>query len=322
MIDIIKEYHTPDQIWSIWKSSSYEDYLRNFLITGKFHKNVPTEIINDYKIVERLLCYAYYHYPLLDEALSKATRIFEASINKRIEDLNLSKSKGFETLEKKIKKIEPFTTSSLLEEWNKARRVRNICAHQNTGTLMGITVVKSFYQIVNIINTIFLNKTIVVENELGLKQLQDKSEHLKEGLFELNINNKHFLIWSIIPYSFFKTDDIEKSLWVFHPVLTNFPQNTDTLVFSSPICLYLDSIEISKDSFTAKLLNNGKKVEATRVNDYYYINLLDRHNKLISSAEDRVHEIYIDHLDTEIAFERVKFLYNECWQAQNNDNRF
>ena len=313
MENLIQQYHIPDRIWKIWKADSYEDFIKNFMVTGKFHGKVPEKIINDYKIVERLLCYSYYHYPLLDEAFSKATRIFESAIKLRLKELDIPEPPKFESLEKKIKKIEPFTSPVVLAEWNKARDIRNAFAHPEAGSLMGIIVLRGFYQMVNIINTIFLDKTIIEENEQLLNNLKAEASHLKEGLFKLQYNGKNYLVWSIIPYSFYRVGHLDKSFWVFHPVFTDFPQTTDKLDFSLPICLRLSNLEISVTGIKGTILDSGQKIEVTLTDNPINLNLLKKHKDIIASSEITVKDIYLHHLESEVTFEVVKFLYYECW---------
>jgi hypothetical protein len=314
MENLIQQYHIPDRIWKIWKADSYDYFIDNFMVTGKFHDKVPEKIINDYKIVERLLCYSYYHYPLLDEAFSKATRVFESAIKLRLKELGIPEPMKFESLEKKIKKIEPFTSPTVLMEWNKAREIRNAFAHPEAGSLMGIIVLRGFYQMVNIINTIFLDKTIIEENELLLNNLKTEALHLKEGLFKFEFQEKNFLVWSIIPYSYFRTKNVDKSFWVFHPVFTYFPQTTDKLDFSLPICLRLSNLEISDIGIKATILGSGDKIVAIKTDNPINIDQLKKHKNIIVSSEMTVKDLYWHHMESEVTFEVVKFLYDECWK--------
>ncbi len=84
-------YLEPDEIWKIFRVKSESDFRDRDLLKGKFHPLVPEKIINDYKIVERLTYYSYFDYSLLDEAFSKSTLIFEASITLKLEMSGLKK---------------------------------------------------------------------------------------------------------------------------------------------------------------------------------------------------------------------------------------
>lgn len=312
--NIVEEYHTSDSVWSAFKADSHKKFLDQFLVIGKFHSNVPEQIVKDYKIVERLICYSYYHYPLIDEAFSKATRIFEGAIKLRLDQIGIPKSKEFESLKVLIEKFEPYTSTSLIREWDRAREIRNLFAHKEAGTLMGITIIRGFYQMVNILNNIFLDKSLLDHNETKFESLKAESKHLKKGLYKLNLNDKVYLIWSIIPHSYFETKTEAKSSWIFHPVLTYFPQSIEELNFSKPICLNLSNIKILKNGIEATIIDNNEPVKAISTDDQRNKDLLETHNKLFTTSANEVKQVYSLQLESELYFEAVKFLYNYCWK--------
>lgn len=313
MINLIQQYHTPDQRWTIWKADSYESFIKKFMVLGKFHKKVPSVVVDEYKIVERLLCYSYYHYPLLDEAFSKLTRVFESSIKLRQKELGLP-IKENEPLEKRLKKIEPFTSPTVFQDWHKVRKIRNYFAHPEAGKYMGITIVRGFYQMINIINLIFLDKSEIESNESLLDELKKSALHFKEGLYILQYDGKKYLIWSFLPYSLFRTSGEAKSFWVFHPVLKYFPQTVEKLDFSLPLYLNLKNIAISNNRFEATILDSGEKIIVSTNLDPLNQELLKKHREIVFSSELKVKEIYWYYLETELSFALIKFLYEECWE--------
>jgi len=313
MDKLIEEYHRPDERWGLWGINSYDEFIQKFMVIGKFHKGIPPEIIEEYKVVERLLCYSYYHFPLLDEAFSKVTRIFEAAVKLRMEELEIPAKKGYESLYDKIKKIEPFISTTLFEEWIAAKEQRNTFAHPTAGSLKGIIHFRGLFQMVNIINTVFLDKNKIDESEGLLSNLKNESDHFRDGLFKFKFGDKNYLIWSLVPYSCFETQSILKSFWVVNPVLTYFPQTLEKLDFSFPIALRLANLKITKDSFEAENLASGQKVYATLTNDPRNLDLLKRHKELVESSELIVRKHYELRMRFEMGCELTKFLYDECW---------
>ena len=89
MNELIEIFHKPDSRWTIWGADTYDAFIKLFMIYGKFHKDVPKKIVDDFQIVERLICYSYYYYPLIDEAFSKSTRVFESAVRLKLADLGL-----------------------------------------------------------------------------------------------------------------------------------------------------------------------------------------------------------------------------------------
>lgn len=309
----LKDFHTPDTMWEGWNVNTHEEFMDRFMVVSKFHSNVPDEIQKDFEVVERLLCYSYYSYPLIDEAFSKATRIFESAVKKRLELLGITIRNNSASLNEMLKRLENHTSPQLIAEWHKARKIRNIFAHPEPGRLFGITVFRSFIQMVNILNNLFLDKKQVEKNEAILIKLKDKTSNFNNGLFKLEIDDKAYLIWSIIPYCAFKTKKGIKSFWVFHPVLTYFPQTKDKMDFSMPICLSLEKVKYSKNNLIAINLNDKKTIKLSLTDKTENKNALAKHKQLLASCEIGVRKMYKHYLDTELANSIVKFIYNECW---------
>lgn len=308
---LIKQYHSPESIWKGFKVNTHEEFMKTFFRKGKFHKNVPDQIKKDYGKVERVFCYAYYHYPLIDEAFSIATRIFEAAITMRLEELKLSKNGN---LEKKITRLEEFSSPQLLDQWNHTRKLRNHFAHVTPGALMGITLMRGFAQLNNILNTVFLSREEILKDEFRLTELKTKADYLKDGLYVLNDADKSYLIYSAIPYSYAEFNTVEKTFWAFHPVLIDFPQTMENLAFSNPIFKSLHSISISKEGLQGKEVGTNKQISLSPTDDPNNIEAYQRYRDLFNSAEEMVKISFNTHIKMEINYSVVNFLYNEAWE--------
>ncbi len=101
MTDSFNYFHTPDPIWETWGINTHEQFLDDFIVKGKFHTNVPESVVKEYEIVERLFCYSYYSYQLIDETFSKVTRIFEGAVNLRLDELNIKRENTRMSLKKR-----------------------------------------------------------------------------------------------------------------------------------------------------------------------------------------------------------------------------
>lgn len=309
-----EKYFNPDPRWKIWGINSRDDFNNKVVVSGRFHNDVPKKIIDDFIIVERLLWYSYFFYPLFDEALSKATRIFESSITHKIKDLDLDKENKIKNLSQKIRKLKPHFSPEAYLEFEKAREIRNLFAHPTPGNLMGMVIYGALLQIVNIVNSIFLDQKILDINEQKLKYLQDASSHLRDNLFTYVYKNHKILVWSIIPYNCFEKDSILKSFWIFHPVLQDFPQTMDSLYFSPPIGLTLSNLAIDKNGIKAIDLQTDQEIEVTFTQNPIDIALKDRYKSLLATSDQQVKDTYFDYLDSEMSLGIIKFKYYECWE--------
>jgi len=304
----MKNFLEPDKTWESFGITSQEDFLKKFVTIGKFHKNVPKEIVLDYEIVERLQFYSYYKYAFVDEAFARATKIFEAGVTLKIRNLKLEKEKGFESLNEKIQKLEKFSSKELNKQWDHSRKIRNIFAHHETNRQFGFTLLNSFTYFVNMINSLFLEKNEILNQEKALLELQTKAIKYEKGLFIMKFKSKPILIWSCIPYSI--STNIEKniSLWCFHPVY-----KTGELKklgdFPPPIIIALENININNDIFKAKCFNSNDEIEIQKTNKTVNTIQYEIYNQTMLNAETELKQLYWNVLETKIGNEISNFLY-------------
>lgn len=305
-------YLKPDEIWEMFGIKSEADFRGKYLFKGKFHSLVPEKIINDYKIVERLIYYSYYNYPLIDEAFSKSTRIFEASITLKLEIADLKKD-GFESLNSKLKRLKEFCSNDLFEQWKRAKELRNQFAHREAGVLTGIVLMNAFKHNLNLINSIFLEPTAILNKENNLKKLLQQSEHLAKGLFILEYENTKILIYGARPFTTGIINNLGKSLWVFIPIIGNkiLQQLND---FPNSLILKLENVEINEKGLIATDADSKEVIQLTATENVENVKKLNLHNKRIAELEKispNVSLEYITMLNHKIAKEIANFLHED-----------
>jgi hypothetical protein len=70
----------PDERWELFSIKSFEDFINSYVVIGKFHNQVPEDIVNAFETVSYLMVHSYYHYPMMDEAMTKALLIMEMGV--------------------------------------------------------------------------------------------------------------------------------------------------------------------------------------------------------------------------------------------------
>ncbi|WP_339880602.1 hypothetical protein [uncultured Algoriphagus sp.] len=174
------EYLKIDDRWAIFSTNSMEEHIQKNVIQGVFDKAVPKDIIGDFKIIEYQQVYAYYHWPLMDEALSKGLRLLEMAIKLKAKELSISlktqdsrpRDKNFNQLINEVCKGEPLI--QLKETIHFLRGLRNITTHKESDSYLGGTggmVKRQLMRLVNLINDLFLNP-----DELKVKLVSKKAE--------------------------------------------------------------------------------------------------------------------------------------------------
>lgn len=306
-------YLQPDNIWKSFGVTSDTDFIEKFVLKGKFHCLVPEVIVEDYKLVERLLFYSYFHYPLLDEAFSKSTRIFEASVTLKLEIVGLNKKEGFESLNSKLNRIEKQCSKDLHQQWLAAKEWRNSFAHREAGVLMGIVLINALKHNLNMINSVFLEGTTIHKKEKDHRILLQQCEHLVNGLFILDDGNKKILICSARPYTTGIIKNLNKSLWVFIPITGNKEIN-ESSDLPKALILTLEDVYISANGLSAIDSSTKQSISIIETHKFENIEKLVSHNARLSTLEVILPGIsleYMANLKHSITKEIASFLYED-----------
>lgn len=306
-------YLEPDNIWKNFGVKSDTDFIEKFVLKGKFHCLVPEIIVEDYKLVERLLFYSYFHYPLLDEAFSKSTRIFEASVTLKLEIVGLKKKEGFESLNSKLHRLEKYCSKDSHQQWLKAKEWRNSFAHREAGVLVGITLINALKHNLNMINSLFLEVSAIHEKENHHRALLQQCEHLVNGLFILDDGNKKILISSVRPYTTGIIKNSDKSLWVFIPITGNKEIN-ESSDLPNALIVTLENICISANGLSALDSSTKQTISITATDKFENIEKLISHNVRLNALPVILPGISLEYLASlkhSIAKAIGSFLYED-----------
>ena len=184
-----------DDRWAIFSTNSMDEHIQNNVVKGVFGKAVPKDIIGDFKTIEYQQVYAYYHWPLMDEALSKGLRLLEMAIKLKAKELEIPlgtaglkpKDKNFNQLINEVCSVEPLV--HLKETIHHLRNIRNSTTHRDSNSYMGGMgglVKRNLMRLVNLINDLFLDP-----EELKVKLTSEKAERelfVKDYLDSLTIS--------------------------------------------------------------------------------------------------------------------------------------
>ncbi|MFD2938553.1 hypothetical protein [Flavobacterium notoginsengisoli] len=264
------------------------------------------------KVVERLMYYSYFNYPLIDEAFSKSTRIFEACVTLKLEISGLKRD-GFESLHSKLTRLKELCSNDLFEQWRGAKELRNHFAHHEAGVLMGIFLMNGFKHNLNLINSIFLESTAILDKEKKLKDLLQQSEHLVKGLFILEYKTQKILIYGAKLFATGIINNLGKSLWVFIPI------TGDKIIkhvndFPASLILKLENVQINEKGLNAIDAITKEVIQLTVTENAENVEKFNLHNKRIAEIEKISPNIsleYMSMLKHETAKEISDFLYED-----------
>jgi hypothetical protein len=175
-----REYLAIDERWAIFSTNSLDDHIHKNVVRGIFDKNVPKDIVDDFKTIEYQQVYSYYHWPLMDEALNKGLRLLEMAIKLKAAQSGIAlktqeakpREKRFNQLINEVCKMEPLT--QLKETIHHLRSIRNFTTHKDSNSYlggMGGLVKRNLMRLVNLINDLFLDP-----EELRVKLISEESD--------------------------------------------------------------------------------------------------------------------------------------------------
>lgn len=304
------EYYQPDQIWeSVWNIMSIEQFYSEIFIPGIFKETVPEAIVMEYKRVEYLLCHSYFYYPLIDEAISKSTRIFEQSINLRLEELKIP-FKEYTKLSDKIKKLNNYTTEHLINQWDRIRKFRNTLIHSKENTLYGIIFLDFFYQIVNIINSVFEDKSSITDSQAKLGRLSGKLKDFENGVFCLERGDFKILIHSVrLVASSLQSD---KYLFELKPIAKNLNKKDFLRDMPRPINLEVSDLTIKEDFFLAR--EQDQAIKVIKVHEKLHLDAAKKYKRDLKKIGESNIKKYELISQNQLNKNITKFMYRHNWK--------
>ncbi|WP_299152259.1 hypothetical protein [uncultured Christiangramia sp.] len=308
------EYYVADPTWKVFGIKSREYYLEKNVIPGNFHSNVPEDIIKSFKTVTQLTAQAYYYYPLYDEALNKALRIFELAIKLKAKQLGLKKE-SLNNLINKLCKIQ--NLAHLQNTLHRARGIRNTHMHpenHSSGWFMarGKGNIQMFS---NFINELFLQ-----ESELNI--LREERENLEKFREEISsnpiciqVNNSEFYGEEINALRVFPTaGEIKMAISVL-PYYENIARLIENM-HTEPYAIYLTKYTIENGCLKGKLLN-GEQIKIKNSKGRFAAEERERWlNNIKNSEKKEWKQMYFSAIEDKFIWKCEELIYNSYYKSE------
>ena len=244
----INTLYTVDSRWEYYVKSK-EEFIENYVLIARFHKEVPEDIVDAFETVTHLLAYSYYHWPMLDEATSKGLLIVEMALKLKAKqldmDLDVTDKRG-RTQQKRLVDLinEIFSLphlSFLKPDFERARKLRNSKMHPDQHSYMGaIGRPKSNAMLfANIINHLFLPQASLEQLLKTRKQFEIGMSNFKTGLFVIERDDKKHLFDTIHFHRYCTAGENELLALLFNPVLKNVSACLSQHDFPVPLMVFL-----------------------------------------------------------------------------------
>jgi len=255
-----------DQRWSLYVESK-EEYIEKFVIKGKFHQNVPRDIVDAFETVSYLMAHSYYHWPMYDEAMSKALLNMEMAIKQKAKLLNVATEttnvKG-KVVNKKLVEITAGVLRDkhlqfLQDDFDRARNIRNSKMHPDNNSYIGAigNVQGNIKLFINLINLLFFDA-------LQLQELNDKRKQVKldlslfqRGLYILELDDNKILIDKVLDHKYIRDGKTELLLLLVNPLLTDTFEHLSNNRYSAPLIVVFKQFTLGKKVVEGTGINNS-----------------------------------------------------------------
>jgi len=318
------EYFKPDDTWEVLGINSREEFVNTFVVVGKFHEDVPDDIVKSFKTVTYLLAHSYYYYPLLDEALSKALLIMEMAVKLKAKQLRIDlkrppNKKGI-TYDKKLAEIikevcsQPYL-SFLKLEFERARGLRNQKMHPVKHSFMGIAsrANSNAHLFINIINLLFSSQHELEQINIKNKTLKEELSIFKNGLFVLEYNETKILIVDIHSSKYVKGNRSGLFLLYVNPIFNNVDKIFIQKQYPDPLVLAFKSFNIN-NSILEAIDSNDSPVRIYTTDKPENLSRWYLYSEELKKVEAADLNLYMNMNGNRVLWQMEALIYNNCWE--------
>ena len=313
--------YNPDPIWSTFGIKTQEDYLNKYVLKGYFHSGVHPDVVEAYKTVEVLLSCAYYHYKLMDVALSQLMGLFEMAVKFRCEEVGINLHYFDKNGKKQSCKLNSLIDQLIKKEltidlkavMHNVRQIRNYSAHPNRNDTIGTIALRPILVTVNLINQLYLSKKHHVENKAEFERFRKVLAPPSNQLFLLSHGGKLILVHKPILTDTFKMAESWIRAVSFNPVLINTKRNLLEYQFPDGIVRFFKDVSIVENGIKAYDIDLQKDIliEQTTHPDH-----LDGFNKYVQELNElqKIHISTYNRFRTNEIDRKIQlFIYKNCW---------
>jgi hypothetical protein len=244
---------TRDETWNIFEGlESVESFKKSWVHSFRFKKEVPTEVVKGFEIVQKLLLHSYAEYNFLDPALTKALTSFEMALHKRFQEVQKKEWSGNLMTLMKWFNSEGYFEFECEPLLNVLRNRRNILAHPKKHMESGIILMNCFKHCNSLINDLYENreKRKLRNEETG--RINKFLDELVEAGAVIQIMGKRKILYRAGVF-FINNKQQEKKIYCYFKTIFD-SETTKT----EPIVIFFEGNDRDlKDEDALSFVNNG-----------------------------------------------------------------
>lgn len=311
--ELNSKYNEPDSRWELWGAKTFDDHLEHNVIRGKFHNKVPSDIKEAYEVVEYLMAYSFYYYPMYDVALQKLLLIFEMAVKLCAKEkgipLKKTTKKGYTFDEKLVDLINKVLPDSLAnrreKQFHGLRKLRNLMVHADKNLYGGGIVKGNILPAICCINELFWNGEFFATNHSKLLSFKKTFEN---KCLIIEFNGQRILAHNFQLWESFKRD--RDYYYISIDLILEFKEEeipTETKTFE------LSKLIIEKDYLLGTTIDNEPlKIETTEKEENYKRYYIMR--KMLTQLPEEQKIVYMNIIPNQVAEAGDLFLYKYAWE--------
>lgn len=317
----MRKWYEPDQTWIAIGVKDKEDYVKHYVVEGRFHNDVHEDVVQAYRTAEYLMALSWYHYPMYDEALKKLLGILEIAVKLKCQQLRIplekvsAKGKKYiyrlEELIDKICELEP--EKELNWQLHHGRKLRNTFAHPDRHSYMGGFIQLPFVPLINTLNLLFLNTATVSANKKYLASLKEDFSEFQKGAFMLESSDTGYLITKAEPLAAFLSNGEWYSCWFFDRVFKNVVEALSKPQSAEPLLITLAKLDKKDALLTGIDVQTGAEIILSPTDHPVNQAMFTEFEQGWRSLEVKNQIIYEMNLKSEISKGLGKLMYQYCW---------
>lgn len=315
------DWYLYDRRWD-WFAKDRDDFEAKFVVEGKFHEGVPKDIVKSFETVSYLLAHSYYHWPMMDEAMTKLLLILEMVVKLKAQELEISlerKTKSNKIITKRLIEIinDIFQDECLLflkPDFDRARNLRNMKMHPDKHSFTGAMGFTDSYArfFVNIINLLFQNASELKDLGKKTETIDSKLQSFKTGLHILEFQNIKILIYGFHMFKYREFKNNRLLILYVNPLITNVYEQLVEHKYPEPLIITFIDFKLKEDSIEGVDLE-GKPMRIYKNDKEENLKMYQEYLSALSKISEIDIGIFSSSNSSKALWKIERIVYENCW---------
>lgn len=242
----------------LYSDKTFEEYCTQ-IPEFYFRNEVPDDVIKSFEVVKSLLAHSYFNYLYIDEAYSKALRVFEMAMKLRLIELGEDASEWtFFRLSKKLLELNMFDSNDTVLDYT--RFVRNHFSHPKHHSFAGIIYWNRISIVPTLINELYEDVSLRTVRQTLRQEFSEliKWYELENESF-LELGDEVYLLHSIL--LLFVNNKVTPHTYQLMVVpIFDLTQKENEIIVPRVFELVINNPNFSKDSLEAFECGTSQKI--------------------------------------------------------------